>query len=191
MRTPGAISRKGFVKRLGGGAVGAAAVGDLVRAPGAAAASSLDATYSSPYPPYPVISHPSAWPVYTGLTYVVYPYQVFVSSRPLTSLGIIDGWIDPSPAPSDATILVIRHYWLPAGSNDGSAPPLNGTTMRFTALGGGSRESTGFRRFGGIWSATWDGNPYGLDVILLVGPNAGRDDWSTVQPIVDSVRLAG
>jgi hypothetical protein len=184
-------TRKTFLSRTAGGAFGAATIGGLARSERAqAAATSLDASYTSPYAPQPAFAYPSSWYVYTALIPgVINPFDVVVCNQKLGPLPDLDGMPDMRAVPSDATMLLIYHEQLPPGYDVSRAIPLNGN-MNFTDLGGGFIDSApgGFRRFCGWWAATVGGNVYGLQVFVLVGPSAGAE-WAQVQPIVDGIHL--
>ena len=183
-------TRKTFLKRAAGGAVGAALAGDLVEANAAQAAAGLDASFTSPYPPHPQIAYPSSWNVYTALVPgVVAPmYNVVICNRQLKPLPDIDGVPDPRAIPSDATMLLLYQNQIPADSDVSLAKQLNGTTMNFSDLSGGSADFAGYRHFSGWWVATVDGNLQNFQVWVFVGPNAGAE-WTTVQAIIDSIEL--
>lgn len=190
MKLSTTISRRGFLKGAGSGTLGAAAAGGLLGAPSAQAAVSLDANYSSPYPPYATIAHPSSWNVYTGLTRVVIPAGVFVCNRQLQPMPDIHGLPDLGYVPSDSTLLCLYQQELPAGFDTSLAMPLNGSMMSFSDLGGGTLDQprVGFRQFAATWVATVDGNAYNLQVFVYIAPDAGAE-WAEVQPIVDSIQL--
>jgi hypothetical protein len=180
------LTRKGFLKRAAGGAV----VGSAALAPGARAQTVLDASFTSPYAPNPTLNYPSSWNVYTALIPgVTIPYDVVLCNRSLSPLGDVDGGPDLSDVPADATMLVVFHRPLEAGFDVSRSIPLNGTNMQFGAMGGGNVNWWGFRQFLGWWTATVQGALYSLVVLVYVGPEAGSD-WTEVQDIVNSVRLA-
>lgn len=79
------ITRQGFLTTDAGGALGAAAAAAarLAQPETAGAAVTLDASYTSPYPPHPTIDHPNSWFVFTGLTEVTIPAGVYVCNQQL------------------------------------------------------------------------------------------------------------
>jgi hypothetical protein len=190
-----AITRKGFLRGAASGAMGAAAAGAAVAA-SARAAETLDASFTSPYAPHPVIRHPSSWFTYSGLMPgVAMPYQVAVCNRQLAPLRDVDGGPDLSTVPDDATMLMLCLY-DPVPREAVTAPdisqavPINGTTMHFSDLGGGEINYYGFRQFLG-WHILISGDTlYSIETRVYVGPNASSE-WTQVQPIVDSVHASG
>lgn len=188
-----ALTRRGFLRRAGGGAAGAAAAGVALPAT-ARAVTTLDASFTAPYPPHPVIRHPSSWFVYTALIpHVIIPYDVVVCNRKLGPLPDIQGYPDLRAVPSKATMLLLYFQEpVPIASvtapNISEAIHLHGRTMRFSDLGGGQRNWQGFRNFIGWYIATSGDTLYSIGVNVYVGPDAGPE-WAEVQPIVDSINL--
>jgi hypothetical protein len=184
-------TRRTFLKKAAtGGALGAASVGGLTRSGTAQASAILDASFNSPYAPYPIIAYPSSWHVYTALIPgVIEPFDVVLSNRQLGALPDIDGLPDMRAVPSDATMLVLFSEQLPVDYDVSRAIPFR-ETMRFNDLGGGVVDHTpgGARRFQGWWSARVSGNVYGFNLFVFVGRSAGSE-WRDVQAIVDSIRL--
>ena len=184
-------TRSTFLKRFAGGTVGAAAVAGGIASSGGADIP-LDASFRSPYAPYPTFAYPSSWHVYTALIPgVIEPFDVVFSNRALGPLPDIDGMPDMSAVPSDATVLLLYSQQLPVDYNVARALPL-GATMRFNDLGGGfvDRSPGGFRRFQAWYAAPTKGGLFGLNVYVFVGPRAGRE-WAQVQAIVNSIHLTG
>lgn len=186
-------TRRRFLKRAAVGAGAAAAASTAL--PASARAATLDASFTSPYPPHPVIGHRSSWFVYTALIrHVIMPYDVVVCNRQLGPLPAIDGAPDLRAVPSDATMLLL-FLRDPVHVNAVTAPDISdaiqlskGKTMRFSDLGGGQRNWQGFRNFIGWYIATLGDTLYSMGVNVYVGPDAGNE-WSEVQPIVDSIHL--
>jgi hypothetical protein len=149
---------------------------------------------TAPYAPHPVISYPRSWHVYTALIPgVVMPYDVVVCNRKLHPLPDIEGYPDLRAVPRDVTMLLLYiRDPVPIASANPSGKPirLNGTTMRFSDLGGGQRNWQGFRNFIGSYIATSGPMLYSIGVNVYVGPDAGSE-WKQVQPIVDSIHLPG
>jgi hypothetical protein len=183
-------TRKAFLKKMTVGAVGVSVAGGV--AADAASAVDLDATFVSPYPPYPVIRHPSEWYVYTAhIPRVIEPFDVIVSNRELQPLPAVDGWPDMRAAPADATTLVLFSEELPAGFDISPAFPA-GNGVRFGDLndGGVERALGGVRRFHRWYAAQIGGKLYGFNLLVFVGRAAGPD-WVTVKAIAESIRLTG
>lgn len=154
----------------------------------------LDASFTAPYPPHPVIRYPSSWFVHTALIPgVVIPYDVVVCNRELGPLPDIQGYPDLRAVPNDATMLLLYiQEPVPIASvtapNIAEAVRLNGRTMQFNDLGGGQRQWHGFRNFMGWYIATSGDTLYSMGINVYVGPNAGNE-WAEVQPIVASIQL--
>ncbi len=190
-----AITRKGFLKRAGSGAVAAAATSGALSA-SARATAALDASFATPYEPNPIIAHPSSWFVYTALLpHVVTPYDVVVCNQELGPLPDLQGFPDLRALPPDATMLLlfiqepIAVAAAPQSFPDfADAIQLNGTTMHFSDLGGGDITYAGFRNFIGWYVATSGNSLYSIGVNVYVGPNAGPE-WADVQSIVNSIHL--
>lgn len=153
------------------------------------ATTSLESTFNSPYPPYPILAHPGAWYRYTReLTPVINPPGIFVSNRPLSFMPEIEGLPNPNYIPTDATMIAVYHVEMQQGMDVAGAIPLTpGVAMRFTDMGGGEM-AQGFRLFKGWWIHTFKGTLYSLQVFVWVGPDAGAE-WSTAQPIVSSIHV--
>jgi hypothetical protein len=187
------ITRKGFLKRAAGTAAGAAAVVTLPASARADTTLALDATFTAPYQPHPVIRHPSSWFVYTALIrHVLMPHDVVVCNRQLGPLEPIGGFPDMRAVPSDATMLLL-YIRDPVHVKSVTAPiseaiSLNGSTMHFSHLGGGQRDRQGFRNFTGWYIVTSGGILHSIGVNVYIGPNAGSE-WKQVQPIVDSIHV--
>jgi hypothetical protein len=189
------ITRKGFLKRAGGGAAAAAVTSGALSAT-ARATKPLDASFTAPYEPNPVIAYPSSWLVYTALLpHVVIPYDVIVCNQQLGPLPDLQGFPDLRAVPADATMLLLFiQEPIPVATASASFPDLsdainlNGTTMHFSDLGGGAITYAGFRNFMGWYIATSGGSLYSIGVNVYVGPSAGAE-WAEVQPIVDSINV--
>lgn len=188
------ITRKGFLKRAARGVAGAAAASGALP-PTARAATTLDSSFTAPYPPHPVIGHPNSWFVYTALIpRVVLPYDVVLCNRELGPLPDIQGFPDLRAVPSNATMLLLYiQEPVPVASvtapDISSAIRLNGRTMHFADLGGGQVNWQGFRNFIGWYVATSGDTLFSIGVNVYVGPNAGPE-WSEAQPIVESIHLS-
>ncbi len=188
------IPRRGFLKRAGS-AVGVAAAASAALPASARAATDLDASFTAPYPPNPVIAYPSSWFVYTALIpNVTMPYDVVLCDRQLGPLPDIQGYPNLAVVPTDATmvLLFIRDpVPLAAVTSPDIAEAVsldNGRTMRFSDLGDGGINWQGFRNFIGWYTVTSGDILYSMGLNVYVGPNAGSE-WSDSQLIVDSIHL--
>jgi hypothetical protein len=191
------ITRKRFLARTVGGAAGAASVAGVLPST-VRAATTLDGSFTAPYPPNPVVAYPTtSWSIYTALIpSVVLPYDVIACNRTLGPLPDIQGFPDLSAVPSDATMLLLYlQEPVPVADVPTSFPQvseaseLTGSNVQFTDLGGGQTNWQGFRNFVGWYVATLGQELYSIGVNVYVGPNAGAE-WSEVQPIVDSIHLS-
>ncbi|MBV9424540.1 MAG: hypothetical protein JOZ98_16630, partial [Solirubrobacterales bacterium] len=175
------------------GGAGAAAATIATMSDTARAASPLDASFTSPYPPHPALRHPSSWFVYTALIPgVIMPYDTIVSNRHLGPLPNIEGNPDLRALPSDTTMLLIYHWDpVPVATANLSASPIQlsaGATALFSQFGGGTVNWFGFRQFLGNYIAVQGDTLYSLDIRVYVGPDSGPE-WSDVQPVVDSMQV--
>lgn len=180
-------------RRLLTGAAGAgAALAAVAGSPdGAAAAQAqLSESFASPYAPYPTLMYPPDWFAFTGLTQVMIPAGVYVATQQLSAMPDLEGHPNPMLLPADVTLLCLFHQPLPQPKPGYELPPkLNGASMSFAALSGPRTVQAGFQKYIGGWTATADdGQLYGLQSWVYVGPNAGAD-WTAVQAVVDSVTM--
>ena len=183
-------TRRSFLQKVTAGAVGVGVAGGVAADAGSAV--DLDATFVSPYPPHPVIRHPSTWYVYTAhIPRVLEPFDVVVSNRELQPLPAVDGWPDMRAAPADATTLVLFSEELPSGFDVSPAlPAANGVRFGDFNDGGIERALGSVRRYHRWYAAQVGGKLYGFNLLVFVGRAAGAD-WATVKPIAEGIRLTG
>ena len=183
-------TRRSFLTKTTAAAVGVSVAGGV--AADASSAVDLDATFVSPYPPHPVIRHPSDWYVYTAhIPRVIEPFDVIVSYRQLQPLPAVDGWPDMRAAPADATTLVLFSEELPASFDISPAfPAANGVRFGDLNDGGVERALGSARRYHRWYAAPVGGTLYGFNLLIFVGRAAGPD-WVTVKAIAESIRLTG
>jgi hypothetical protein len=183
------INRRTLVRRTAGAALGTAAAtattGDV-----SSAAVTLDAQYTSPFPPHPTIAYPSSWYAFTGLTEVSIPAGVYVSDERLAPVKDVSGLPDLRLLPTTVTLLGLFHQWFPSEAAVSTVPvlQLTGPTMRFSDLHGGNIIKAGFRKFANAYVVNRQGNTYGLQVMVWIGPDAGSE-WQIAQQIVDSISV--
>jgi len=183
-------TRATFLKKATAGAVGVTVAGGLAADAGSTVA--LDATFVSPYPPHPVIRHPSSWYVYTAhIPGVLEPFDVVVSNRQLQPLPDVDGWPDMRAAPSDATTLVLFSEELPGDFDISPALPIaNGVRFGDLHDGGVERALGGVRRYHRWYVVRVGEKLYGFNLLIFVGRDAGAN-WGNVKGIAESIHLTG
>lgn len=188
---PTKVTRKSFFTKAASGAAAVTAA-KAAQPPAAGAAVALDAAFSAPYPPHPVLHYPRSWfPHIALIPKVVMPYDVVISNRKLGPLRDINGGPDMRDVPGDATALMLFIFDpIPAADANtaGFTPLAPTTTMRFSDLGGGERLWNGFRHFIAPYAVTVGGQLYSITARLYVGPDAGAE-WATAQSIIDNVAI--
>src|SRR6201999_4139990 len=107
-------------------------------------------------------------------------------TRPITG---VSGLPDVRLIPSTATLLGVFHQWFPSAAELPGLLSLNeGQTMQFSDLVGGTSIAgqAGFRNFSNAYMVLWQGQIYGLQVMLWVGPGAGSE-WQAGPQMVNTI----